>query len=73
MSAQDAKNFFDKLEAAAKHPNDPLTLRVNKKLEDIAKAENNPATEQELQDELANRWKADPSYIKFGYSEPPGF
>lgn len=67
MSEQDAKNFFDKLES-----DNALKATVKKSVEDIAAAAGYPgATEQDLTKELAARWKT--NYIKFPYSEPPGF
>ena len=68
MSAQDAKDFFDKLE---KDKN--LQDAVKQTLEGIAQAAlgHSGASETDLSTELAARWKS--NYIKFPYSEPPGF
>jgi hypothetical protein len=69
MPRQDAKNFFDKLVA-----DDNLKATVKQKIEDIAKDAGYPnASEKDLTDELAARWKADPNNVKIVYSEPPGF
>lgn len=68
MPPQDAKAFFDQLEK-----DNNLKATVKQKIEEIAANAGYPkATEQDLTDELAARWKAHP-YAKIGYSEPPGF
>lgn len=68
MSAKDAQDFFDKLEK-----DDNLQDAVKKTLEGIAQAVlgHSGASEQDLTKELGARWQS--NYIKFPYSEPPGF
>ena len=70
MAPQDAKAFFDKL-----NTDDNLKDAVKKTLEGIAQAVlgHSGASEKDLTDELAARWKADPNNVKIVYSEPPGF
>ena len=72
MTKQHAHDFFDQIQASS--PNVTLKAAVKKSLEKIASDAGYTATEDELVDELAERWKADPSSVaKVAYSEPPGF
>jgi hypothetical protein len=73
MSKQDAKDFFTKLESDG-----GMQTRIKPKLEEVAKKEKKldgtyfDVTEEELNEELRNRWTATTG-SRIVYSEPPGF